>query len=107
MVYKCTFLHLSIYPSICLLGTSGKGPEECSKCPIGKYIDVEGSVDVADCKRCPAGKNAEEAGMPACKCITKDSCDMEVNGITYFNSVQNPRGEIDYYREGVPYIGRF
>ena len=75
----------------------GKDPEDCSKCPRGKFASVTGSVLVSDCVRCPAGKFAEIEGMSECKCITEDSCGME----TYFAE------DIDFYRESVPFVGRW
>lgn len=91
--------------------SKGKNADECTKCPIGKYANVEGSVQVSDCQRCPAGKNAEEEGMRLCKCITPGSCGLEepVNDpeklVTFFNESIN--NGVDYYRESVPYIGRW
>ena len=58
---------------------------------------MTGSVLVSDCVRCPAGKFAEIEGMSECKCITGSSCDME----SYFAE------EIDFYRESVPFEGRW
>lgn len=94
----------------------GKTPDDCAKCPIGKYANIPGSVLVSDCKRCPAGKVAEQAGMPACKCMTDNgqanSCDQG-----YYSS-NNPDTTryylpdatgyfVDFYRETSPYIGRW
>jgi len=94
--------------------TKGVSIDSCTKCPIGKYAAVTGSVLVSDCKRCPAGKVAQEEGMSECKCITAQSCNLEIlsNGIPHY--LQPPaivavdyfaNGE-DYFRESIPYIGR-
>ena len=52
-------------------------------------------------------------GQALCKCISESSCgcewsgaDPEADRITYYNGEINPRGEIDFQRETVPYIGR-
>jgi hypothetical protein len=79
----------------------GKNADDCSKCLIGTYANVTGSILQSDCKRCPAGKNAEEEGMRLCKCITSDSCDLIVEDLEYFAN------GVDYYRETVPFIGRW
>ena len=79
----------------------GKSADECSKCPIGTYANVTGSDQVSDCQRCPAGQNAEEEGMRLCKCITKDSCEATIDGREYFSN------DIDFYRESIPFIGRW
>lgn len=81
--------------------TKGKSADDCNKCPRGTYVDKVGSTDISDCKRCPAGTHADEEGMRNCECITQDSCDLEVAGKTYFEN------GVDYYRESVPYIGRW
>ena len=79
----------------------GKSADECTKCPIGTYANVTGSVQQSDCLRCPAGQNAEEEGQRVCKCITKGSCGSEIdNNVVYSNGV-------DYYRESIPFIGRW
>jgi len=79
----------------------GKSPDDCTKCPIGTYANVTGSITESDCQRCPAGQNAEEPGMRLCKCITEGSCDLTVNGDTFY------KNGVDYYRETVPFIGRW
>mmetsp|Transcript_25564 Transcript_25564/g.42857 ORF Transcript_25564/g.42857 Transcript_25564/m.42857 type:complete len:253 (-) Transcript_25564:2398-3156(-) len=79
----------------------GKSADECSKCPIGTYANVTGSVKVSDCQRCPAGQNAEEEGQRLCKCITADSCESTIDGIEVFSN------GVDYYRESIPFIGRW
>ncbi len=97
--HECTNCPYGRYRS----ATKGKNADECSKCPIGKYANVTGSIVVSDCQRCPAGKNAEEEGMRLCKCITPDSCDLTIDATeeTYFEN------GVDFYRESVPYIGRW
>lgn len=83
-------------------GTSkGKSADECSKCPIGTYADVTGSTRVSDCLRCPAGTNAEEEGQRLCKCITPGSCGSTIDKLEVFSN------GVDYYRETVPFIGRW
>eukprot|EP01031_Cornospumella_fuschlensis_P024188 gene24188-29257_t len=79
----------------------GKSADDCNKCPIGTYANVTGSVQQADCQRCPAGQNAEEEGMRLCKCITEDSCDLQVAGRDYYSN------GVDFQRETIPYIGRW
>eukprot|EP01039_Chlorochromonas_danica_P005534 gene5534-6093_t len=81
--------------------TKGKSADDCTKCPVGTYANVTGSTAESDCQRCPAGKEAEEAGMRECKCITNDSCDLTVAGIEYYSN------GVDYYRETIPFIGRW
>lgn len=83
----------------------GRSIGDCDLCPIGKYANVTGSTSETDCLRCPAGKFAEERGMRLCKCITAESCDLELDigqgtQVYYKNNV-------DFYRESVPYIGRW
>jgi len=93
----------------------GKSTDDCRRCPIGKYANIPGSKQVSDCKRCPAGKNAEEEGMALCKCVTVhgtvNSCDTK-SSITdedktdYF--MPDASGQsVDYFRETIPYIGRW
>jgi hypothetical protein len=79
----------------------GKSADECSKCPIGTYANVTGSVRVSDCQRCPAGQNAEEEGQRLCKCITDDSCDSVIDTLPVYSD------GVDYYRESIPFIGRW
>lgn len=83
----------------------GTSADTCELCPIGKYNDLTGADSINFCKRCPAGMTAEERGMGQCKCITPDSCDLTVNvngnDTTYYSN------NIDYFRETVPYIGRW
>lgn len=79
----------------------GKSADECSKCPIGTYANVTGSVVVSDCQRCPAGQNAEEEGQRLCKCITPGSCDSTIDDNEVF------KNGVDYYRESIPFIGRW
>ena len=83
----------------------GTNADDCKKCPVGKYANVTGAVTPDACLRCPAGQVAEEEGMGLCKCITAESCDMSVmlDGTTsdYFSN------DVDYFRETVPYVGRF
>ena len=71
--------------------------ECCEEMNDGVFDVVTGSVLVSDCVRCPAGKFAEIEGMSECKCITEDSCGME----SYFAE------EIDFYRESIPFVGRW
>lgn len=94
----------------------GKNKEECTYCPIGKYANVLGSVLVSDCQRCPAGKHAEQTGMRLCKCITRDSCQLSVKRpgavdakVREFFFVQTDSLEygIDYFRETIPFMGRW
>lgn len=79
----------------------GKSADECTKCPIGTYANVTGSVKVSDCLRCPAGMNAEEEGQRLCKCITGDSCGTTIDKLEMYSN------GIDYYRESVPFVGRW
>jgi hypothetical protein len=79
----------------------GKSANDCTKCPKGTYANVTGSVIVSDCQRCPAGQTAEEEGMQLCKCITGDSCDLTVAGDRFFIN------KVDYFRETIPFIGRW
>ena len=89
--------------------TLGTNENDCTKCPIGKYLDALGSTMATDCKRCPAGKWSDVEGMRYCTCIDAASCDMPITTLTsngpvtthYFND------SIDFYRETVPYIGRW
>jgi hypothetical protein len=79
----------------------GKSADECTKCPIGTYANVTGSTQVSDCLRCPAGMNAEEEGQRLCKCITPGSCGSIIDGLEVFSN------GVDYYRETVPFVGRW
>eukprot|EP01035_Chromulina_nebulosa_P017815 gene17815-23425_t len=83
----------------------GRSADDCNKCPVGKYANVTGSVKESDCQRCPAGKFADQEGSRYCKCITTESCDMVVDiggeEETFY------KDGVDYYRESVPYIGRW
>lgn len=83
----------------------GKSANECNLCPVGKYANKTGGIQVSDCERCPAGKFAEQEGMQLCKCINSDSCDLSIDsdGISR-NFFSN---DIDFYRESVPFIGRW
>jgi hypothetical protein len=94
---KCTPCPYGRYRS----ADKGKSANDCSLCPVGTYANVTGSKREADCSRCPAGMNAEEPGMRLCKCITPGSCELELNGETFFKN-----GE-DFYRETVPFVGRW
>ena len=54
---------------------------------------------------------AEEPGMRLCKCITETknqdgSCDFFVQGVGQ-PSQSFYKNKVDYYRETIPYIGRF
>jgi hypothetical protein len=82
----------------------GKSADECSKCPKGTYADVTGSVVVSDCKRCPAGMTAEEEGMRNCICITEGSCN---EGLSVIDNIEVYSNGVDYYRESIPFIGRW
>lgn len=87
----------------------GKNANECTLCPIGKYANILGSILVSDCLRCPAGKHAEQEGMRLCKCITKDSCALTVRNArttTKWFSLTEKDG-IDFFRETIPFIGRW
>jgi hypothetical protein len=83
----------------------GTTADTCTKCPKGKYVNTTGSITPDACLRCPAGMSAEEEGMALCKCITPESCDMGLtqDGLThkYFEN------GVDYYRETIPFVGRF
>lgn len=83
----------------------GKSANECSLCPVAKYANVTGSIKESDCLRCPAGKFASEEGSRLCKCIDSDSCDETVfvgdEEKTFY------KNDVDYYRETVPFIGRW
>lgn len=99
----------------------GKSPDDCTRCPIGKFANIPGSVLVSDCKRCPSGKNAEEAGMAECTCMTNSglggskSCDLDLTKIAGSRStdtrhyyLEDSSGQnVDFYRETIPYIGRW
>lgn len=94
---ECTKCPFGRYSSI----SKRKSADECSKCPLGTYANVTGSILQSDCLRCPAGENAEEEGMRLCTKITDDSVGMTIAGIDYYNN------GVDYYRETIPYIGRW
>ena len=83
----------------------GVNTDDCTKCPVGKYLDARASTSETDCVRCPAGKWSDTEGMRFCKCINNASCDdpIIVNSVTtkYFNNT------VDFYRETVPFIGRW
>lgn len=79
----------------------GKSADDCNLCPVGYYINARGSTSINDCVRTPAGQVAQNMGMRLPTCITPDSCNVTINDITYFSN------GVDYYRETVPYIGRW
>jgi hypothetical protein len=79
----------------------GASPDDCTKCPTGYYVNATGSTSLNDCVRAPAGQNAEFEGMRLPNCITENSCNVTINGKEYFSN------GVDYYRETVPYIGRW
>ena len=90
----------------------GKSTEDCSKCPKGKYSDRLGATYVTDCIRCPAGKFGEYEGVSSCTCIDTKSCDLSVTiknvgEYHYYKSSKKYPYGVDYYRESVPYIGRW
>lgn len=87
----------------------GKSANECTLCPIGKYANILGSILVSDCLRCPAGKHAEQEGMRLCKCITKDSCALSVRNARKTSKwfSLNEKDGIDYFRETIPFMGRW
>lgn len=84
----------------------GKSADDCNLCPIGKYVNATGSTRETDCLRCPAGQTAEQPGSALCRCITAESCDMPitVSGQETQDFFQNG---VDYFRETVPFIGRW
>ena len=77
---------------------------------IRTYISfnyIEGAISTSQCTRCPAGKFADEQGSRTCLCITSDSCNLEfkspagvVEEVFYSNN-------IDFYRETIPFFGRW
>jgi hypothetical protein len=84
----------------------GTDADTCSLCPVGKYNNVTGADSIDYCIRCAAGMVAEEEGMGLCKCITAESCGMigpEIDGntSTYYSN------GVDFFRETVPYVGRW
>lgn len=92
----------------------GKNADECSLCPIGKYANQTGLTDVAHCQRCPAGKVAEQEGMRLCIGITDrfpvaDSTNMEYTQFENgeFKQENYFQNDVDFYRETVPFIGRW
>lgn len=87
--------------------TKGQNSLSCNKCPIGKYANRTGSTAETDCLRCPAGTTTAEEGARVCICITAASCNMpepiEQGEATedYF------KDGVDYFRETIPFIGRW
>jgi hypothetical protein len=83
----------------------GTSAETCDKCPKGKYLGFFGGTSINSCIRCPAGTVAEEEGMGACKNITIKSNEwnvtLDVRTTTYYST------GIDFYRESIPFIGRW
>ena len=84
----------------------GKSADECTKCTYGKYSNITGAISESACLRCPAGKTALEEGMRLCVCITKESCDMEFQRPGQKTETYYKNG-VDYYRESIPYEGRW
>lgn len=89
----------------------GKSADECTKCTYGKYLNETGATAESACLRCPAGQTALQEGMRVCTCITPGSCQMELPGRT---TSEPPRefyneytGGTDYWRETVPFMGRW
>lgn len=83
----------------------GTSADTCALCPIGTYANVTGSTDISACLKCPAGQTAEEEGMALCKCITPYSCDLSIE--LEENSTQYYSNGVDFFRETVPFIGRW
>jgi hypothetical protein len=83
----------------------GTSADTCDKCPKGKYLGFFGGTSIKSCVRCPAGTIAEEEGMGACKNITVKSNEWNVTlgtrTTTYYST------GIDFYRESIPFIGRW
>ena len=79
--------------------------DECSLCPRAKYANATGNTQEIECLRCPAGKFAAEEGSKLCSCITTESCDLVVDSDgsdkTYF------KNDVDFFRETVPFEGRW
>jgi hypothetical protein len=69
------------------------------------YIYI-GSTKATDCLRCPAGKWSEVPGMRLCKCIDALSCDLPIT-IPNVGTTDYYKNGVDYYRETVPFIGRW
>lgn len=86
--------------------TKGKSANDCSLCPIGKYVNTTGSVYSYQCERCPAGKTAAEEGSSVCVCITPGSCDLPIQ-LQGFDKQEFFKNDVDYFRETVPFIGRW
>jgi hypothetical protein len=84
----------------------GQSADDCSLCPIGKYVNVTGSMEETACQRCPAGKTSAEMGSPYCVCITDESCNMTVTPYGQNKTAYFLNG-VDYFRETVPFIGRW
>mmetsp|Transcript_3662 Transcript_3662/g.3788 ORF Transcript_3662/g.3788 Transcript_3662/m.3788 type:complete len:245 (-) Transcript_3662:484-1218(-) len=84
----------------------GKSADDCTKCAVGKYLNATGATAESSCLRCPAGKTALEEGTRLCTCITPASCDLELQrdgeGVRSFY-----KNGVDYFRESVPYEGRW
>jgi hypothetical protein len=102
-VLECTPCPYGRYRTL----AKGKSPDECLLCPAGKYADFEGATSTSQCTRCPAGKFADEQGSRTCLCITAQSCNLEFRtpaGVVYETFYSN---NIDYYRETIPYFGRW
>lgn len=79
----------------------GKKADDCNLCPVGYYVNAIGSTSINECVRTPAGLVSQSMGMRLPTCITPDSCNVTINGQIYFAD------GVDYYRETVPYIGRW
>merc|ERR1711991_425898 len=106
-VLKCNLCPFGRYRSL----SKGKHPDECSLCPRGKYADFEGATQTSECIRCQAGKFADDEGMRVCKCITPDSCELNFRNpddtIKEQFYIDQDGYSTDYFRESVPYIGRW
>lgn len=101
-VHQCVGCPYGTYrPSI-----QGKASTDCTKCPIGKYLNATGSVAETQCQRCPAGMFGQEEGMRTCLCIDKESCDLSIT-IPQVGTNDYFKDGMDYYRETIPYIGRW
>ena len=42
------------------------GSAYCDACPVGKYLDMDGAVEVSLCKNCPIGKYGNTQGLAEC-----------------------------------------
>ena len=66
----------------------GLGSAYCDACPVGKYLDINGAVEVSLCKDCPIGKYGNTQGLAECS-QCPDGQYQDASGATNCKSCKN------------------